>query len=666
MRATPVTVRYTLAKAAYGALFVLAVPYALFRLAMALDFLTLPALYAPAAGGLLLLAGAVCMVAGCAALIVRGEGLPMNAFPPKNLVCSGVYALLPHPIYCGFVFSAVGISLVCGSAAGLWIASPLAALGCAALVWGYERPFLLGRHHHTARPWLGLPDEQGLSGRGLAGSDLVVSGLPGRKLTGRKLAVRIGLAASVLLPWLAEFYAVKYLGAPPDAVCLHLPGEITWPVLVWTYPVYASAYLFVPLAFVLADDQGAKRLWRRGWVSMAVMGICYLCLPVISPARLLEASGPLSSLLLMEMRGAAPFTAAFPSFHVVWAILAAAAVSTRGRRWSQAAWVLAAAVSASCVTTGMHALLDIVAGAAVGLLLCRMEALWRALLRGAEDLSNALSSRSFGRWRVFSHAPHSFLAGFLCLFLPVLLLGRDSGPALFLLLLCGMAAAALWGQLLEGASPLQRPFGYFGSVMGVGAAGCVLSLAGVPVWPLFAAVAVAAPWIQAAGRLRCLVQGCCHGKECAHGITVTNPRSRVVGLSGLGGRSIHPTQLYSIIGNLAAGFLLLRLWQLGATAGFVCGAYLIFAGLLRFVEEGYRGEAQTPRYGGLPVYQWLAVAMAVAGCRLLPLARMEVPAPALADWPMALAWGVAAGIVAALAMSVDNPNSARRFGRLSG
>ena len=43
MRATPVTVRYTLAKAAYGALFVLAVPYALFRLALALDFLALPA-----------------------------------------------------------------------------------------------------------------------------------------------------------------------------------------------------------------------------------------------------------------------------------------------------------------------------------------------------------------------------------------------------------------------------------------------------------------------------------------------------------------------------------------------------------------------------------------------------------------------------------------------
>ena len=178
-----------------------------------------------------------------------------------------------------------------------------------------------------------------------------MSGLAGRKLTGRSLAARIGLAASVLLPWLVEFYAVKFLGAPPDAVSLHLPGEMAWPVLVWTYPVYASAYLFVPLAFLLADEQSAERLWRRGWVSMAVMGICYLCLSVISPVRPLEGAGPLSSLLLMEMRGAAPFTAAFPSFHVVWAILAAAAVSTRGRRWSQAAWVLAAAVSASCVMT---------------------------------------------------------------------------------------------------------------------------------------------------------------------------------------------------------------------------------------------------------------------------------------------------------------------------
>jgi hypothetical protein len=33
--------------------------------------------------------------------------------------------------------------------------------------------------------------------------------------------------------------------------------------------------------------------------------------------------------------------------------------------------------------------------------------------------------------------------------------------------------------------------------------------------------------------------------------------------------------------------------------------YLILSGVLRFMEEAYRGEPQTRRLAGLPIYQWL-------------------------------------------------------------
>jgi len=64
-------------------------------------------------------------------------------------------------------------------------------------------------------------------------------------------------------------------------------------------------------------------------------------------------------------------TAAFPSFHVVWAFLGAAVfasrqqLSPRGRRLAGAWWIWAALVAMSCVMTGMHSLTDVLAGFAV-------------------------------------------------------------------------------------------------------------------------------------------------------------------------------------------------------------------------------------------------------------------------------------------------------------
>ena len=121
--------------------------------------------------------------------------------------------------------------------------------------------------------------------------------------------------------------------------------------------------------------------------------------------------------------------------------------------------------------------------------------------------------------------------------------------------------------------------------------------------------------MQAIGRLRCLVQGCCHGREAAPkvGIRYTHPRSRVTRLSPLGGVPVHPTPVYSMLANLVIGPILVRLWMLRAPLAFVVGMYFLLSGLARFVEEHYRGEPQTPSYGGLRVYQWLAIAWGVAG-----------------------------------------------------
>ena len=141
-------------------------------------------------------------------------------------------------------------------------------------------------------------------------------------------------------------------------------------------------------------------------------------------------------------------------------------------------------------------------------------------------------------------------------------------------------------------------------------------------------------------------------------------RSRVVYLAGLGGRPIYPTPLYSILYNLVLGPLLVRAWTLGAPLPLIGGMYLVLGGLCRFVEEAHRGEPQTPCFGGLRVYQWLALAAVAVGALVTTL-----PGPPYSNHvelaPAALGYALGFGLFTALMMSVDFPESARRFSRLA-
>jgi prolipoprotein diacylglyceryltransferase len=186
---------------------------------------------------------------------------------------------------------------------------------------------------------------------------------------------------------------------------------------------------------------------------------------------------------------------------------------------------------------------------------------------------------------------------------------------------------------------------------------------GVDPWPLAGGLAIAAPFAQAIGRLRCLVQGCCHGRPAAAGIGIvcTHPLSRVVRLAGLGGQALHPTQLYSLLWNLPCGLVLLRCAMLGQPPAVVGGLYLVLAGLGRFVEEGFRGEPQARHWGGMVEYQYYAILSVLVGACVTCLPS-SWPAGTTPPWPLT---GTAAmGLFVACAMGVDFPDSDRRFARL--
>ncbi len=448
----------------YGLLFVVVVPVLLFWWS---DSVTVPfpTLEYPLAGAAISGIGIGILIAGVLTIMIRGKGLPMNAFPPEKLVTSGIYKLVPHPIYVGFVLLCLGVSLLYGSATGFWLTTPLVALSCTALVFGHERHYLINTFHDTAHPILDF---------------------------------------AVLMSAVNRF---------------------------------------------LQTDR-----------------------------------------------------------------------------------------------------------------------LWKFLLSRTEKAANSWHERRYGPIRIISHGIYGGLAGGIGLFGVTLLCGPSHWLSIGLLLISGIIGAALWAQLLEGSSLLLRPFGYYGGVLGLIVGAVIISFFRNDIVLVVSAWGAIAGAIQAVGRVRCIIQGCCHGKKApaAKGIVVTNEHSRVCGISELKGVPIYPTQLYSIVGNGLATIVLVLLWTLHVQHSLIIGLYFVLSGIVRFIEEGYRGEAQTKIIARLPIYQWLAIISVVTGMLIMLLTTGVTPGITFSFWPQATASGVIAFFICWFAYGMDFPNSNVIFSRLSG
>jgi protein-S-isoprenylcysteine O-methyltransferase Ste14 len=629
----------------YGALFVGLLPLALWLWARAATrFVRVGALHSPYLGAALAAFGAVIVLAGMVSLWRRGGGLPMNAFPPPRFVTSGIYSLVPHPIYGGFTTACAGAAIFSGSASGLWLVTPCVAMACCALVLGYELPDLRRRFGAPAFSlWLPAGGPQAPS-----------------------LLERFRVYLVVLLPWLACFELIGYLGKAPDAVSTYSRFDYRIPMIPQSEFIYASTYVVVLLAplLVLRSDS-LRRFVHRGLVAMAIVFPLYLLLPFFVPPRPLHASGPMGLLLLWE-RSPISGVGAFPSFHIVWAFIAADALGER-QRWRRVAWFgWALLVAVSCVTTGMHSIADVLAGIVAYLLVVHVHDFWRAILRVAESVANSWHEWRFGPVRIINHGGYAAAAALVGILVIDTLVGPAREWLSFSIFLGAIVGAALWAQWVEGSPSLLRPLGFYGGMIGAMAGAAVALFTGINLWVVIAAICVAAPWIQGIGRLRCLVQGCCHGRATATalGIRYTHPRSRVCRLAGLEGASVYATPVYSILCNVVTGAALIRLLQLRASSALICGVYLLLSGLGRFVEEAYRGEPQTQVWGGLHLYQWIAIVTVVTGAALTcvhgsPLLT-EAP-PRLGSIFLALGCGAATWFVT----GVDFPESSRRFARLT-
>lgn len=621
----------TLAKILYGALFVAVLPGLLIVWAgAARSNVSLPLYGSPPLGGVIAACGFGLMFAAMLQLWCLGGGLPMNAFPPARMVSRGVFRWLPHPIYTGFVAMCLGISMTAGSAAGLWLVTPSVLLACTALVLGYERLDLKRRFGDTLRL------------------------LPADEATPPSNGDRIRFFLIVIIPWVALYEFSANMGVPGIAFRLRFEDHL--PIYAWTALIYQTSYISVALAPWCARTQrDLRQLILSAWVSMVVVFPIYWIIPSSAPRRPLEDNTWIARLLDRE-RTTYPPTAAFPSFHVLWAIFVGRLFRPR---WLGVTY--AASVAVSCVTTGMHYIPDVIASFLIAPLLVHPERPWKELLRRTEWMANSWREWRLGSVRIINHGIYAGVAAFVQVAIVTAALGPGREWKVLVTAVAGLLGAGAWAQWIEGSSLLRRPFGFYGGLIGVGLA-CLFF---EERWTLLGAHCLSAPWMQAIGRLRCLVNGCCHGAPAPReaGIHVTHARSRVTRLAGLAGVAIHPTQLYSILSNTFLGLVLCRLWFSGCPLSLICGVYAIGNGISRFVEEAYRGEPQTSIVWGLRLYQWIAVGSVILGALLTTLHWPG--APALAPSVPGVLWALAFGAISGAAMGVDLPEANRPLARLT-
>jgi protein-S-isoprenylcysteine O-methyltransferase Ste14 len=599
------------------------------------------------AGIALTVLGVSLVIWGMHDLWFYGKGLPMNGYPPAQYVQSGIYRIFNHPIYVGFCLACAGVACWANSASGLFLVTPVTILSCWALVIGYEEPDLKKRFGEVKSKNIFTLMEEGEAAP--------------------SFSEKLKSAVAVFLPWFLLYELFVYLGVSNYFLDTTFQFEKLWPVWEWAEVPYLSIYLFVGLApFVQNKKTDLRNFMLVSWLATGGAAFVMFVFPFYASQRPTGSNDFLSELILWE-RNLDSQAAAFPSFHVIWAFVAAYAWTTSVKKLKWVWWSLAIMIALSCIATGNHSIADVIAGWVVFVIVINRQNVWRFFQSSSEKLANSWRAKNIGPLRVINHSLYAGLACFAGIFLVAQFV--EDSRSILLVTTFTLLGGAIWGQFAEGSSIMLRPFGYYGAIAG-GIIGTWISyfFLGTSLTILITSFALASPVIQGVGRLRCLVQGCCHGAITSKeiGIVYLNEHSRVCQISGMRGVPVHNTQLYSMIGNFITGALIWRLWYGGASASLILGLYFILNGIARFVEEAYRGEVQTKIIFNLRLYQWLAILSLVLGAFITTL---NTSTAMVFRWNFgveSLSVSFICGLLSAFAMGMDFPKSKIPFSKLTG
>lgn len=169
---------------------------------------------------------------------------------------------------------------------------------------------------------------------------------------------------------------------------------------------------------------------------------------------------------------------------------------------------------------------------------------------------------------------------------------------------------------------LAAGFVFYGSIIGGALAAYIfLRKKGLSFIKYFDLVAPSIALAQAFGRIGCFLAGCCYGKPTNGPFGVVFKNSFIAPNN----IHIHPTQIYSSIGDFAICLVLLLFASKPRKDGQVAGLYMILYSIGRFFIEFLRDDPRG-NVGVLSTSQFICIFILVGGIIVYMLEKIKAPA----------------------------------------
>jgi phosphatidylglycerol:prolipoprotein diacylglycerol transferase len=132
---------------------------------------------------------------------------------------------------------------------------------------------------------------------------------------------------------------------------------------------------------------------------------------------------------------------------------------------------------------------------------------------------------------------------------------------------------------------------YYGGLIGATLAGIgYLAWKKLPVWKIADILAPSIALGSVFGRIGCLLNGCCYGRECHLPWAITFPAGHETHPFDQPPGPVHPTQIYDALLNLALYLALAWLFRRKHFNGQIFALYLVGYAIFRSIAEYFRGD----------------------------------------------------------------------------